>query len=138
MKQAGWVLAIAMGALIGWALAAETVADWVTALVPHLAASPEGRAAVATVLVGLGAGAVALVVSLLAGLVTDLPLGAGALGGLGALLLPVALPWMFEAPEESLAVLQTARVAALVLGAGAGAAGLLLARRILARKKAAS
>jgi hypothetical protein len=135
IKQAGWALAIAMGALFGWALVAETVAEWVTALVPHLAASPEGRAAVATLLVGLGAGVVALVVALLAGLVTDLPLIAGALGGLGALLLPVALPWMFEPPEESLAVLQAARVAALLLGTGAGVAGLLLARRILARKR---
>ena len=134
MKQAGWALAIAVGALLGWALVAETVADWVTALVPHLAASPEGRAVVATLLVGLGAGAVALVVSLLAGLIADLPLAAGALGGSGALLLPVALPWMFEPPEESLAVLQAARVAALLVGAGAGVAGLVLARRLLGRR----
>ncbi len=137
MRQAGWALAIAVAGLVGWALAAETVADWVTALVPHLASTPEGRAAVATLLVGLGSSAVALVVSLLAGLVTDLPLAVGALGGLGALLLPVALPWMFEPPEESLAALVAARVAALWMGAGAGAAGLLLARRLLARKRAA-
>jgi hypothetical protein len=138
MKQAGWALAIAVGSLVGWALVAETVADWVEALVPHLASAPDNRAAVATLLVGLGSGAVALLVALLAGLVADLPLVAGALGGLGALLLPVALPWMFESPEESLAVLVAARVAALLVGAGAGVAGLVVARRLLARKRAAS
>lgn len=124
-----WSVAIGLVAAVAQAFAVLGLSDSIGQLVGR-ASGDLGQAATGLVILSLLLAAATFLVALLAGLSAELPLGVGCLGGLLALLVPNAVLALGEGLDSlGPAPLSAIRVAAALVCAGAGAAGVVAGRR---------